>query len=247
MVRSMMCWWFVGLGVALTSPIASAEDGPAAEIAALGGRCVHNAAGETIGVDLSNTWVTDADLAKLARLPQLQSINLAYTKITDQGLEHLAPLKNVKVLNLYYAESVTDQGIAHLKHWKNLEYLEPARHEGDQHAVRAHRAHDESPIPGCRPQPGQRRLLRAPGESRSSRTSLIRRKQDERRRPAVSEVIARAQGVECFRPAEDGFRSLERLRDGLQHRPHCATSSAGSSRPGRDQRLGSGHRGAGAT
>ena len=117
--------WFVGLGVALTSPVASAsaEDDPAAELAALGARCFHDAAGETIGVDLSNTWVTDADLAKLARLPQLESINLAYTKITDQGLEHLAPLKNVKVLDLYYAESVTDLGIAHLKHWKNLEHL----------------------------------------------------------------------------------------------------------------------------
>ena len=91
--------WFVGLGVALTSPIASAsaEDGPAAELAALGARCLRDAAGETIGVDLSNAWVTDADLAKLASLPQLESINLAYTKITDQGLEHLAPLENVKV------------------------------------------------------------------------------------------------------------------------------------------------------
>ena len=139
MVRSMTCWCFVGLGVAFTSPIAAAGDGPAVEIAALGARCVRNATGETIGVDLSNTWVTDADLAKLSRLSQLQNINLAYTKITDQGLEHLAPLKNVKVLDLYYAESVTDLGIAHLKHWKNLEHSERARHEGDQHAVRAHR------------------------------------------------------------------------------------------------------------
>ena len=41
MIRSMICWWFVGLGVALTSPIASAsaEDGPAAELVALGARC----------------------------------------------------------------------------------------------------------------------------------------------------------------------------------------------------------------
>ena len=68
--------------------------------------------------------MTDADLAKVARLPHLQSINLAYTRITDQGLEHLAPLEHVKVLKLYYAESVTDEGIAHLKHWKNLEHLD---------------------------------------------------------------------------------------------------------------------------
>ena len=124
MVRSMMCWWFVRLLVALTSPHAPAEGGPAAEVAALGASCSHDVAGETIGVDLSNTWVTDADLAKVARLSHLQRINLAYTRITDQGLEHLAPLENVKSLNLYYAESVTELGIAHLKHWKNLEHLD---------------------------------------------------------------------------------------------------------------------------
>src|SRR5262249_50813725 len=124
MVRRMMCWWFAGLVVISTSPTAPAEDGPAAEVEALGARCSRDAAGETIGGDLSNTWVTDSDLAKLARLPHLQSINLAYTRITDQGLEHLAPLQNVRVLNLYYAESVTDEGLAHLKHWKNLEHLD---------------------------------------------------------------------------------------------------------------------------
>src|SRR3954453_10046903 len=101
MVRSMTSWWLVGLVVASTSSVAPAGDGPPAEIAALGARCSHDAGGETIGVDLSNTWVTDADLAKVARLSHLQSINLAYTRITDQGLEHLAPLKDVKALNLY--------------------------------------------------------------------------------------------------------------------------------------------------
>ena len=79
--------------MASASPIAAADDGPIAEID-VSRRAVTSAmpAGETIGVDLSNTWVTDADLEKLARLPQLESINLAYTKITDLGLEHLAPL-----------------------------------------------------------------------------------------------------------------------------------------------------------
>ncbi len=72
MVRTAAWCWLLGLGVALTSPIASADDSPDAEIAALGGRCFHNATAETIGVDLSNTWVTDADLAKLARLSRLE-------------------------------------------------------------------------------------------------------------------------------------------------------------------------------
>jgi internalin A len=89
----------------------------------LGARTTKNAAGEVTAVDLSNAWLSDADVALLAQLPKLESINLSYTKITDLGLEHLAPLQNVKHLDLYYAEAVTDLGIAHLKHWKNLEYL----------------------------------------------------------------------------------------------------------------------------
>ena len=125
MVRCMICWSFLGLGVALTSPIASAsaEADPAAELAALGARCSATPPGRSIGVDLSNAWVTDADLAKLARLPQLREHQPGLHEDHRPGLEHLAPLKNVKVLDLYYAESVTDLGIAHLKHWKNLEHL----------------------------------------------------------------------------------------------------------------------------
>ena len=87
-------------------------------------------AGEIIGVDLSNSWLTDADLESLARLPQLETINLSYTKITDPGLEHLRPSKTVKMLNLYYAEAVTDQGIAHLKHWQEPRTPESPRHQG---------------------------------------------------------------------------------------------------------------------
>ena len=63
---------------------------------------------EVTEVDLRNAWLTDADLEHLARLPRLETINLAYTKITDIGLEKLIPLENAKVLNLYYAEYVTD-------------------------------------------------------------------------------------------------------------------------------------------
>ena len=63
MIRSMVCWWFVGLGFALALPNISAEDDASAEVAALGGRCLRDANQETTGVDLSNTWVTDADLA----------------------------------------------------------------------------------------------------------------------------------------------------------------------------------------
>src|SRR5262249_26355640 len=95
---------------ALAGPALTAE--PRGELRDLGTRYTENAAGDVIGIDLARAWVTDADLERLARLPQLETINLAYTKITDEGLEYLAPLKNVRVLDLYYAEAVTDLGIA---------------------------------------------------------------------------------------------------------------------------------------
>jgi len=120
MIRTLLCVSL--LGVAVTPPLV-AEQEAKADLDSLGARYFRNNTGDIIGVDLSNAWITDADLEKLARLPQLETINLAYTKITDLGLEHLAPLKNVKVLDLYYAEAVSDLGIAHLKHWKNLEHL----------------------------------------------------------------------------------------------------------------------------
>jgi len=109
--------------LALAFPLSAAEPDVISGLVSLGARLTKNSAGEVTAVDLSNAWLSDADLELLAKLPQLESINLAYTKITDEGLERLEPLANVKVLDLYYAESVTDLGIAHLKHWKNLEYL----------------------------------------------------------------------------------------------------------------------------
>src|SRR5437763_1900605 len=110
-------------GVAIGPAVLAAEKDPAAAVEALGGRLTRNAAGEVVGVDLSNAWLTDVDLARLAALPRLESISLAYTKVTDLGLEQLAPLRRVKVLDLYYAEYVTDLGVAHLKGWADLEHL----------------------------------------------------------------------------------------------------------------------------
>jgi Leucine-rich repeat (LRR) protein len=88
-----------------------------------GGSFQKNKAGQIVEVDLTSTWITDDDLAKIAKLDQLQKLNLSYTKISDLGLEHLRPLKHVTYLNCYYCEYVTDGGIAFLKQWENLEYL----------------------------------------------------------------------------------------------------------------------------
>ena len=111
---------------ALTASPAAAEltqQDVLAWIESLGGSHTSNTAGEVTGVDLRSAWLTDADLEKLARLPQLESINLAYTKITDLALEHLRPLANVRNLNLYYAEQVGDGVLTVLKSWKELRRL----------------------------------------------------------------------------------------------------------------------------
>src|SRR4051794_16207535 len=103
MARSLTYTWIVWLAATTPWVVAAAEGDRDADPIGLGARYTRDPSGEIVGVDLSNAWVTDADLEKLARLPRLESIRLAYTKVTDLGLEYLARLKNVKVLDLYYA------------------------------------------------------------------------------------------------------------------------------------------------
>ncbi|MGI8989191.1 MAG: leucine-rich repeat domain-containing protein [Bryobacteraceae bacterium] len=95
----------------------------AAWIADQGGRATKDAAGHIVAVDLTSTWITDADLARIGSLIHLQKLDLAHTKISDAGLEHLAGLPGVTDLNLYYAEYITEDGIAHLKNWTKLQRL----------------------------------------------------------------------------------------------------------------------------
>ena len=64
-------------------------------IQSTGGSFQKDKAGQISEVDLTSTWITDDDLAKIAQLKQLRKLNLSYTKITDLGLEHLRPLQNV--------------------------------------------------------------------------------------------------------------------------------------------------------
>lgn len=89
-----------------------------------GGSVVTDAKGQAVGVNLTSTWITDADLALVAALPKLETIDLSHTKITDVGLEHLKRLENVRHLRLHHAEYLTDSGIAQIKGWKKLESLD---------------------------------------------------------------------------------------------------------------------------
>ena len=70
-------------------------------VAQEGGSITRDASGQVIAVDLTGSWITDADLERLRSFPRLRSLNLTRTKITDVGMEHLATLTSVTDLNLY--------------------------------------------------------------------------------------------------------------------------------------------------
>src|SRR6266567_2242428 len=87
------------------------------------GQSVKDASGEVVELNLTDTWVSDADMAKVAQLHHLRKLDLSHTKITGRGIEYLASLENVTDLNCYFAEYLTDDGIAHIRNWKRLERL----------------------------------------------------------------------------------------------------------------------------
>jgi hypothetical protein len=64
----------------------------------VGGTSKRDKAGQIVEVDLTLTLVTDDDLAKLGRLPELRKIVLSHARISDLGLAQLRPLKKVTYL-----------------------------------------------------------------------------------------------------------------------------------------------------
>lgn len=93
-------------------------------IAALGGSSVRDASGSIVSVNLRGTWVNDAELLELTRLPKLRHLDLSHTRITDEGLLHLKPCRSIERLDLFYAEQISDQGMNAIKEWNNLKHLD---------------------------------------------------------------------------------------------------------------------------
>jgi hypothetical protein len=87
---------------------------------------------ERCGVDLFSSiagadlfYATDADLARLARLPNLRRLHLARSvDVTDVGLKHLEKLRHLKLLVLDDADQVTDRGLRSLGRLKSLKLLQ---------------------------------------------------------------------------------------------------------------------------
>jgi len=74
-------------------------------------------------VALTGSKVTDAELADLRELEQLQGLDLeSCTSITDAGLEHVRRLTRLQVLFLDGTQ-VTDAGLTYLQDLKQLEEL----------------------------------------------------------------------------------------------------------------------------
>lgn len=88
-----------------------------------GGSVERGADGSIVAVDLAHSWITDADLSRIAALERLERLDLSETRISDVGLESLASLEGVRELNLYFAEFVSEFGLANLEGWTALEKL----------------------------------------------------------------------------------------------------------------------------
>jgi hypothetical protein len=92
-------------------------------IGGLGGRVEFDAKGRIQAVNLRASWVSDGDLVELARLPELERLDLSQTRISDQGLGFLKTAPNLREVNLAYAERIGDPAHAIIRHWKKSQRL----------------------------------------------------------------------------------------------------------------------------
>jgi hypothetical protein len=68
--------------------------------------------------------LTDEGMRHLARMPQLQFLNLGGCKITDRGLEVLQHLPGLRAFEMNWQGGVSDAGIVHLRHCHQLERVD---------------------------------------------------------------------------------------------------------------------------
>jgi hypothetical protein len=81
-----------------------------------------------------STAVTDEGLAHLARMPQLEDLNVSgwHSAVTDRGLAVLQHLKRLRRFQMSWPQQVTDAGIAHLRDCSHLQSVNlMGTHTGD--------------------------------------------------------------------------------------------------------------------
>ena len=89
----------------------------------MGGAVERDSAGDLSGIDLSRSWVTDADLQRLAGATSLVSLKLAQTHVSDSALEIVASLPALRELDLFFCEHITDAGASLLRAASRMERL----------------------------------------------------------------------------------------------------------------------------
>jgi len=75
-----------------------------------------------VTVDFTNTRVTDAGLACLKALGQLQTLELGQTGVTDAAMENIKGLSKLKWLNLS-GTKITDAALENIKDLSQLQWL----------------------------------------------------------------------------------------------------------------------------
>lgn len=71
--------------------------------------------------------LSDDGLAHLARMPQLEQLNLSEHpggKLTDRGLRVLGNLPNLRTFEMTWQRGISDAGVAHLRHCERLESVD---------------------------------------------------------------------------------------------------------------------------
>jgi len=114
-------WRRCFLTILAAAPLVAADLG---WIARLGGSVEKDSAGRIVAVNLRGAWVSDVEMIDLARLPDLERLDLSHTRISDEGLLNLKPAPKIQDLKLFYSEWITDQGLTAVRDWKRLKRLD---------------------------------------------------------------------------------------------------------------------------
>ena len=109
------------LPILIALPLVAADPG---WLEKAGGRIERDTAGRIVAVNLRGSWINDTEMIELARLPDLERLDLSHTRISDEGMLNLKSARKIKELKLFYSEWITDQGMTAIKAWKNLKRLD---------------------------------------------------------------------------------------------------------------------------
>ncbi len=106
-------------------PLLAADPGWIASSVAESSAILPDAPSESISAEAGSMT---RDIIELARLPDLERLDLSHTRISDEGMLNLKPAPKIKELKLFYSEWITDQGMTAIKEWKHLKRLDVPRH-----------------------------------------------------------------------------------------------------------------------